>query len=87
VRVTTTIGLPEVSPGTMVDIPGLAVTVAYRDAAGFAHYRTHTEREYVPRTLIRRRPKYPDHVEAFKRLFPDAPVESATEVASGVERQ
>jgi hypothetical protein len=60
------------------DLPDLGAMVGYRDADGFAHYRTHTGKHVTPRTRIRRRPKYPERVSIFKRFFPDIDVESAT---------
>jgi hypothetical protein len=62
-------------------LPDLAVMVTWRDAAGFAHYRTHTDKAYVPRT-VRRRPKYPDRIEVFKKLYPHVPLESAEPVSN-----
>ena len=66
-------------PGAM---PGLGVTVVYRDGQDFVHYRTHQGREYVPKALIGRGPKYPTRITAFKRLFPNLAVDSAQDVAS-----
>jgi hypothetical protein len=74
----TSIGPLPAPPRVMqADLPDLAVMVIYRDAAGFVHYRTHKEIEYVPRTLIRRRPKYPDRVAVFRRLYPHVDVAAA----------
>jgi len=59
--------------------------VAYRDALGFVHYRTHAEEEYVPRKFLGRRPKYPEQTEAFKRLYPALDVDRAVVVANWVD--
>lgn len=74
----TSIGPLPAQPGAMRgDLPDLAVMVTYRDAAGFVHYRTHDETEYVPRTLIRRRPKYPELVAVSNRIYPHVDVANA----------
>jgi hypothetical protein len=48
VRATTTIDELSRRAGPIGEAPSLAVMIAYRDAEGFVHYRTHTEKEYVP---------------------------------------
>jgi hypothetical protein len=78
VKYQTTIGpLPTPAGNMRPDLDDLGAMVAYRDAGGYVHYRTHDGREYVPKTLIRRRPKYPDRVDAFRRLFPNIAVDAA----------
>lgn len=67
------------------DVDDLAVMVAYRDAAGFVHYRTHAGVEYVPRTLFRR-PKFPDRAAVWERLYPALPIDSSEVVANALER-
>jgi hypothetical protein len=79
VHVLTDIGPLPAPVGTLRhDLDDLAAMVVFRDARGFAHYRTHAGEQFTPRTLIRRRPKYPDRVEIFKKLYPEIDVESAT---------
>lgn len=85
VHIVTDIGpLPTPEGKMRNDVDDLAVMVVFRDARGFAHYRTHTGRQYTPRTLMRRRPKYPDRVAVFKKLYPDIDVDSATRASSQV---
>jgi hypothetical protein len=84
VMVLTRIGLPA-PPGVIrADLPDLAVMMGYRDARGFVHYRTHDDREYVPKTLIRRRPKYPERTEVFKKLYPKVDADAATRVPHNI---
>ena len=72
IHVRTDIPVPHAMVGDA--IPDLGVMVSCRDAEGFVHYWTHRGREYVPRTLMRRRPRYPDRTEAFKRFFAEIDV-------------
>jgi hypothetical protein len=81
----TLIPLPEAGP-IKGDVPDLAVMVSWRDAEGFVHYRTHTEAEHVPRTRLRRRPKYPERTELFKTLYPHVDWESAEIVPNAIEK-
>jgi hypothetical protein len=60
------------------DLPDLAAMVGYRDADGFAHYRTHTGKHLTPRTRIRRHPKYPERVSIFRQFFPHVDLDAAT---------
>ena len=57
--------------------------VAYRDARGFVHYRTHADAEHVPRTFFRR-PKYPEQLEVFKELYPRVDLEAAEWVGHNI---
>lgn len=83
VQVSTSIALPA-PPGVFhTDLPDLAVLVAYRDTRGFVHYRTHADVEYVPRTVFRR-PKYPEQIEVFKKLYPHVDIEAATWVTHNI---
>jgi hypothetical protein len=84
VTIATNITLPAPPGQLRHDLPDLAVLVAYRDARGFVHYRTHTEVEHVPRTLFRRRPKYPEQLEVFKKLYPGVDLDAATWVAHNI---
>jgi hypothetical protein len=87
VHVVTSIGpLPTPRGQMRPDLPDLAVLLAYRDASGFVHYRTHEDREYVPRTLVRRRPKYPDRVAVFEKLYPRVAIDSASRAQSRLEK-
>lgn len=86
-HVTTDIGpLPTPAGQMRADLADLGVLVVYRDAEAFAHYRTHTGKHYVPRTLIRRRPKYPDRVAVFKKLYPHIPIGSAARANNRLEK-
>ncbi len=58
--------------------------VSWRDAEGFAHYRTHTEKDRTPRTWLRRRPKYPDRVAIFRGFFPHIDLERAERMTHNI---
>jgi hypothetical protein len=83
-HVVTDIPLPRPEGKLRADLPDLAVMVAYRDAEGFAHYRTHAGAHRTPKTLIRRRPKYPDRVDVFRKLYPHVSVRAAKRANSEV---
>ncbi|WP_028065130.1 hypothetical protein [Solirubrobacter soli] len=75
---------PVDTSATRGDLPDLAAIVSYRDAEGFAHYRTHAGAAYTPKTLIRRRPKFPEVGRVWRKLFPDIDFEHARLVQSGM---
>jgi len=60
----------------------VGVMVAYRDASGAAHYRTHDGRHRSPKSRIRKRPLYPNRTTVFDELFPK--IALSTEVAKRV---
>jgi hypothetical protein len=87
VHVVTDIGpLPTPAGQMRADLADLGVMLAYRDGQGFVHYRTHTGEHRTPRTRIRRRPKYPERVETFKRLYPHIDIDGATRANNVVSR-
>jgi hypothetical protein len=81
----TTIG-PVPVDSAQGDLPDLAVMVSYRDAEGFAHYRTHSGHHYVPKTWLRRRPRYPKRGEVFAKFFPHVDLDAATKADSFLRR-
>jgi hypothetical protein len=68
------------------DVEDLAAMVVYRDAEGFAHYRTHRGDHYTPRTWLRHRPRYPDRSTIFRRLFPAIDIGSASGASNVLDR-
>lgn len=83
VQVVTDIGpLPTPAGQMRADLDDLGVMVAYRDARDYVHYRTHAGKEWVPRTLIRRHPEYPDRLDAFRHFFPHIDLDVATRATS-----
>ncbi len=65
------------------DLPDLAAIVTYRDAQGYVHYRTHAGAARTPKTLIRRKPKYPQVATVWTKLFPHIGFDKAESVLSG----
>jgi hypothetical protein len=86
VHAVTSIGLVAPAGVMQHDLPDLAVMVTWRDAAGFVHYRTHTEVEHVPRTRLLRRPKYPDRTEVFGKLYPHVAIDAAVKVPNQLQK-
>lgn len=87
VHVLTNIGpLPTPEGRMRHDVDDLAVLLAYRDAQGFVHYRTHAGAHYVPRTLIRRRPKYPERSKVFRRFYPHLNIDGSRRVKHNLQR-
>ncbi|HEV7752603.1 MAG TPA: hypothetical protein VGO71_13745 [Baekduia sp.] len=83
VHILTTIGpLPRPAGQMRPDLDDLGAMVTYRDVNGFVHYRTHTGEHDTPKTWLRRRPKYPERTEVFRKRFPEIPLSRATRAAN-----